>query len=263
MYFRGMEKRQSIDQLGRCVEFNFPPQRIVSLVPSQTELLFDLGTTDRVVGITKFCVHPKEWFRSKPKVGGTKTFHLDIIDQLKPDLIIGNKEENEETRIKQLFEKYPVWMSDIVDWTSSMKMITEVGDLVNEGARAGMLTAEIQKRFESIKPLGVKKVLYLIWKKPWMAAGKGTFIDTLLAKIGLTNSVEAARYPSLSMEEIINLAPEIILLSSEPFPFKEKHIVELRQSLPQSKILLVDGEMFSWYGSRLLHAPDYFSSLKL
>jgi ABC-type Fe3+-hydroxamate transport system substrate-binding protein len=255
-------RKQCFDQLGRSIEFNFPPQRIVSLVPSQTELLFDLGLGDRVVGITKFCVHPAEWFATKTKVGGTKTFHLEVIDQLKPDLIIGNKEENDEGRIKQLSEKYPVWMSDITDWQSAMQMIAQVGELVGEGEKANSLIAEIEIRFKSVAQFKSRKTLYFIWYNPWMAAGKNTFIDTMLSKVGLINCADANRYPELTIEQIKQLSPELILLSSEPFPFKEKHIEELSQILPQSKILLVDGEMFSWYGSRLLKAPDYFLGME-
>ncbi|GHN01198.1 iron ABC transporter [Cytophagales bacterium WSM2-2] len=257
-----MKKKQFTDQLGRLIEINFPPQRIISLVPSQTELLFDLGVADRIIGVTKFCIHPAE-SKSKPKVGGTKNFHFDTIANLKPDLIIGNKEENEESGIKQLSEKYPVWMSDILDWSGAMQMIEEVGNLIAKDAKAKELIEEIQNRFKKIKPLNPQKVLYLIWKKPWMAAGKNTFIDTMLTKAGLVNCLDEARYPELTIEKIRILAPEVILLSSEPFPFKEKHIEELQAVLPASKIVLVDGEMFSWYGSRLLHVPDYFASLNL
>ena len=258
-----MQRKQCFDQLGQLIEFNFLPQRIISLVPSQTELLFDLGVGDRVVGITKFCVHPAEWHQSKKRVGGTKNFSIEVIDQLNPDLIIGNKEENEEAGIKKLSEKYPVWMSDITHWQSAMEMITQVGDLVNESAKATALIEEIQNRFSGLRQFIPKRTLYFIWKEPWMAAGKNTFIDTMLSKIGLMNCVAEERYPNLSMEEIKKLAPELILLSSEPFPFKEKHIQELQQVLPTTRIILVDGEMFSWYGSRLLKAPDYFSSLSL
>lgn len=258
-----MERKQCSDQLDRLIEFNFPPQRIVSLVPSQTELLFDLGVGDRVIGITKFCVHPEEWYKTKTKVGGTKNFNLEDIDRLKPDLIIGNKEENDEGRIKILSEKYPVWMSDITDWERAMQMIEQVGNLVDETSKAKVLIDEIENRFVNIKQFQPRRTLYFIWKNPWMAAGKNTFIDTMLSKIGLVNCARQERYPNLSAEEIKKLSPEIILLSSEPYPFKEKHIQELRLILPHSKILLVDGEMFSWYGSRLLKAPDYFSSLNL
>lgn len=259
-----MERRkQYSDQLGRSIEINYPPQRIISLVPSQTELLFHLGVGDRVCGITKFCVHPPDWFKTKTKVGGTKKINLEVIDQLQPDLIIGNKEENDEAQIRQLCEKYPVWMSDIVDWSSAMQMITCVGDLVGESEKSEVLVHNIEVRFKNVTQSSPRKTLYLIWKNPWMAAGKNTFIDTMLSKIGLVNAVEEERYPEMTPKRMTELMPEIILLSSEPYPFKEKHIEELHQIMPQAKILLVDGEMFSWYGSRLLRAFDYFSMLPL
>lgn len=259
-----MERRkQCSDQLGRSIEITDPPQRIISLVPSQTELLFDLGVGDRVAGITKFCIHPSDWFKTKTKVGGTKKIHFEIIDQLQPDLIIGNKEENEETQIKQLYKKYPVWMSDIVDWSSAMQMIARVGDLVGESAKSESIVHKIEEGFKNVRRFSPRKTLYLIWKNPWMAAGKNTFIDTMLGKIGLVNSMAEERYPELTLERMRELSPELILLSSEPYPFKEKHIEELQQIVPDAKILLVDGEMFSWYGSRLLKAPGYFSSLPL
>jgi len=258
-----MKKKRDIDQLGRLVELNFPPQRIISLVPSQTELLFDLGLGDRVVGITKFCVHPNEWFTSKTKVGGTKKFQFDIIDSLQPDLIIGNKEENYEQGINQLASRYPVWMTDITSWESAMQMIKLVGDVVDERTKADCLVEEIQDKFGAIKPLSTKSVLYLIWKDPWMAAGKNTFIDAMLYKIGLVNCLEKDRYPKLSIDEIKRLSPEVILLSSEPFPFQQKNLEELQLVLPKAKIILIDGEMFSWYGSRLLKAADYFPTISL
>jgi ABC-type Fe3+-hydroxamate transport system substrate-binding protein len=258
-----MKTDRCFDQLGRLVDFNFPPQRIISFVPSQTELLHHLGLADRVVGITKFCVHPNEWVTSKAKVGGTKKFQFDIIDFLQPDLIIGNKEENYEQGINQLASKYPVWMSNITNWQSALEMIKSIGNLVNESVKADRLLDEIKNKFESIKPFPTKRVLYFIWKNPWMVAGKSTFIDAMLSKIGFVNCIEAERYPELSIDEINRLSPEIILLSSEPFPFQQKNIDELRLVLPKSKIILVDGEMFSWYGSRLLKAADYFPVIDL
>ena len=258
-----MKKKQSTDQLGRAIEFNFPPQRIISLVPSQTELLFDLNLADRVVGITKFCVHPPNWFLSKTKVGGTKKFNFDIIHSLHPDLIIGSKEENYEKGINELALKYPVWASDIISWEDALSMIKDIGNLVDENEKAELLLDRIKNKFEKVNPVPVKRVLYLIWRNPWMAAGKNTFINTMLSKIGLVNCLEVERYPELSVDDMRKLSPEVILLSSEPFPFQRKHIEELQSLLPDTKIILVDGEMFSWYGSRLLKAVDYFSALAL
>jgi ABC-type Fe3+-hydroxamate transport system substrate-binding protein len=219
-----------IDHLLREVEVVYPPKRIISLVPSQTELLFYLGLSDRVVGITKYCAHPQKWVRNLPKIGGTKNFKFEIIDQLKPDLIIGNKEENYESGISALQTKYS-------------------------------LRNEIDARFERLPKKKPTRVLYLIWRQPWMAAGKGTFIDSMLSKIGFVNVVEEARYPTLSDAQLQQMQPELIYLSSEPYPFKQKHFHELKAVVPNSEMTLVDGELFSWYGSRMLLAPDYFASL--
>lgn len=263
LYFRYMKKKQHVDQLGRLIEFNFPPQRIISLVPSQTELLLDLGLDERVVGVTKFCVHPKDRVRAKAKIGGTKKFQFDIIDSLQPDLILGNKEENYEDGIKRLAADYPVWMSDVAGWESAMEMILSIGDLVDERRSAARLVREIRQGFEKVKLFAPARTLYLIWRNPWMAAGKNTFIDTVLSKIGLVNCLHHERYPELSWGEIKDLSPEIILLPSEPFPFQHDHVTELQYLLPPARIILVDGEMFSWYGSRLLKAPHYFLSIGL
>jgi ABC-type Fe3+-hydroxamate transport system substrate-binding protein len=252
------------DQLGDKIKFNFPARRIISLVPSQTELLFDLGLDQEVTGITKFCIHPASWLKAKKIVGGTKNFGFDIIDELKPDLIIGNKEENYEDGIRKLKQQYPVWMSDITTLDDASSMIKSVGDITARAEAAQQILNKIDASFLGLKKHGTKSVLYLIWKKPWMAAGNNTFIHTLLEKIGLKNCVEErTRYPELSDAEIKALAPDLIFLSSEPFPFREQHISELQAVSPSSKVLLVDGEMFSWYGSRLIKAPEYFNGLNI
>ena len=250
-----------IDHLHREVEIPYPPKRIISLVPSQTELLFFLGLSDRVVGITKFCVHPPEWFTSLPKIGGTKNFRFDLVDKLKPDLIIGNKEENYESGISVLQTKYPVWVSDVSSYEQALQMIEEVGALTDRIDPANSLRNEIDARFQRLPKKKPRRVLYLIWRQPWMAAGKGTFIDSMLSKIGLVNVVEETRYPNFSEAQLQQLQPELIYLSSEPYPFKQEHIRELQTVVPKAEVTLVDGELFSWYGSRMLLAPDYFTSL--
>lgn len=250
------------DQLGNELVVDFPPRRIISLVPSQTELLHDLGLNEEVVGITKFCVHPSSWHSSKPKIGGTKTFLFDQIDALHPDLIIGNKEENYQEGIEALQARYPVWMSDIKNLDEALTMIRSVGELVGRKEKAEALANRITMQFRSLRPHPPRKVLYLIWRKPWMAAGPDTFIHAMLEKLGFVNCLSQPRYPELTPEQIRELNPELILLSSEPFPFKEKHIAEIQSLAPKAKVQLVDGEFFSWYGSRLALAPDYFSSLR-
>lgn len=250
--------------MGNGIQLSAPPKRIVSLVPSQTELLFDLGLRDEVVGITKFCIHPPEWQHSKSIVGGTKNFQTYLIDALNPDLIIGNREENYKEGILQLYKKYPVWMSEIYKFEDALQMIHGVGLVVHRQEQADELVLKIKRAFESLKPAFKQTVLYLIWRKPWMAAGRDTFINSMLTRIGLQNCLpENSRYPELTNDDLKALNPKVVFLSSEPYPFKEKHIEEIKGLVPAAKIMLVDGEMFSWYGSRLKNAASYLEKLRL
>ena len=248
--------------MGRNVNIPNFPERIISLVPSQTELLFDLGIGARVIGITKFCIHPESWHRSKTKIGGTKQLNFAKINELNPDLIIGNKEENNESQVKNLMKKYPVWISDISNLEESCSMINSIGEITNAATKSAVIVSNVRQEFAKFGPLNSsKKVLYLIWKNPYIAVGKNTFISNMILTCGLLNCVINTRYPQLTNKEIKQLNPEIIFLSSEPYPFKEKHIPELQELLPNTLIILVDGQLFSWYGSRLLRAPAYFLKL--
>ncbi len=251
------------DMLGREIHLPHPPRRIVSLVPSQTELLHDLGLETEVVGITKFCVHPENWFRNKPRIGGTKDVKTERVAALKPDLILANKEENVQAQIEELSHIAPVWVSDIQTLEDALRMIREVGILVGKAEKGSALAAEIETGFQrfsrTVKP---ERVAYAIWRNPWMWAGGDTFIQDMLYRCGWKNVLsEIPRYPEVSLVEIAALQPDRILLSSEPYPFREKHIAEIQAVLPDVKIQFVDGELFSWYGSRLLHSPAYFQSL--
>lgn len=256
-----MQKRRFIDQLHREIEIPFPPRRIISLVPSQTELLFDLGLEEQIVGITKFCIHPQSQFKIKEKIGGTKQLNLAKIRSLKPDLIIGNKEENEQQQIEELMQEFPVWMSDIYNLKDALEMIKGVGKVVDRQAKADEIAHEIQKSFEGLIIHPIKKVIYFIWKDPYMLAGKNTFIDDMLRMAGFENIIQADRYPTYSFTELAAMQPEAVFLSSEPYPFKERHVKAFQEIWPEAKIQLVDGEFFSWYGSRLLKAADYFGTL--
>ncbi|SHO64072.1 ABC transporter substrate-binding protein [Algoriphagus zhangzhouensis] len=248
------------DQLGNSFFLQKPPQRIISLVPSQTELLIDLGLVDRLVGVTKFCIHPTYIKKEKAIIGGTKNYRFDVIQSLNPDLIIGNKEENEKEGIEKLMEDYPVWMSDIFNLEDSLSMIRELGSLLDVKDKAESIASRIAKDFENPIPFKGTAV-YLIWDNPIMTAGQGTFINVMLKLSGFNNLVQTDRYPQMEMEDIKELNPEYLLLSSEPFPFKEKHVEIFKSHFPNTQILLVDGEMFSWYGSRLLKSRKYFESL--
>lgn len=249
------------DHLERRIILKNSPKRIVSLVPSQTELLFDLGLRDEVVGITKFCVHPNEWFRTKQRIGGTKQLHIDKIRELEPDLIIANKEENNREDIEELEEEFPVWVSDVKTLEDARKLIKDIGNLVSQRENAVALLKEFDTQFQKLKSLGAsdKRAIYLIWSNPNMVAGSDTFISSMLNAVGLENAIKEERYPELDSCDYET--PDLVLLSSEPFPFKEKHIEEFRQRFPEADVKIVDGEMFSWYGSRLLKAPDYLLNL--
>jgi ABC-type Fe3+-hydroxamate transport system substrate-binding protein len=251
------------DQLGRIVTLNHPPTRIISLVPSQTELLYSLGVN--VVGITKFCVHPENWFfREKPRIGGTKDIHPEKIAALQPDLIIANKEENDREQIESLAASYPVWVSDIKTLADALAMIRAVGELVGRSLQGQALADQIQNKFDglSLTPAHSPHTAYLIWRNPYMAAGSDTFIDDMLRRCGLSNVFAGQdRYPVTNPSVLAASGCELVLLSSEPYPFRGKHMEELQSLLPNATIRLVDGELFSWYGSRLLLAPAYFQDL--
>ncbi|MFT5168936.1 MAG: ABC-type Fe3+-hydroxamate transport system substrate-binding protein [Saprospiraceae bacterium] len=261
-----MSKKSFTDQMGNVWNINFPPKRIVSLVPSQTELLHYFGLEEEVIGITKFCIHPEEWFRSKKRIGGTKTINLEKISALQPDLIIGNKEENQKEQIEALSAQYPVWMSDIKNPEDAFEMIEMVGNLTNRSKKAGELSEELKTQFSTHQKLilsqSKKRVAYFIWRSPYMVAAGDTFIDQMLEIAGFINVYgHQERYPVITLEELKAQNPEVILLSSEPYPFKEKHIEAFQKTCPEAKIVIVDGELFSWYGSRLLLSVRYFNNL--
>ena len=256
-----------IDQLNRPILLAQPPKRIVSLVPSQTELLFDLGLENEIVGITKFCIHPNRYFKSKTKIGGTKKVDIDKVIALQPDLIIANKEENDKAQIEALEKKFPVWISDVKNLEDAEDMILKVGVLTDKVENSKTLLTKIKTGFETLSSKkdnpNKPSALYLIWRKPFMSIGEDTFINDILAKTGFKNVLEGKlRYPILNKNEIQALYPQYILLSSEPYPFKEKHIEELQKICPSAVIKLVDGEFFSWYGSRLLRASSYLFTLQ-
>jgi ABC-type Fe3+-hydroxamate transport system substrate-binding protein len=239
------------------------PKRIISLVPSQTELLVYLGLEKEIVGITKFCIHPPHLQKTKTIIGGTKKFNFSLINHLRPDLIIGNKEENYQKGIEQLQEKYPLWISDIQTLEDALAMIQKVGELTGKSLQASQLAGEIAGVF---KPLATTKqpvkIAYFIWQNPYMVAASHTFVDQMLQTCGFTNVfAHLDRYPQISEEQLKESQPEVIFLSSEPYPFKSKHFQQFKELCPQARVWLVDGEMFSWYGSRLLYAPAYFQQL--
>lgn len=241
--------------------------RIISLVPSQTELLYYLGLDEEVIGITKFCVHPEIWFRSKTRVGGTKNINLKLISDLNPDLIIANKEENVKDQIEDIANQCDVWLTDVNNLGEALQMMSDLGRLTGAFEKSQQLIHQIQKGFHDLKEQSTSNIqmraAYFIWKDPYMVAAENTFINDMMEYCGLVNIFQdQERYPQVELEELIEKDCELVLLSSEPYPFKKNHKILLQKKLPGQKILLVDGEMFSWYGSRLLKTVDYFSRLR-
>ena len=255
--------RQVTDQMGRTVMVPAAPRRIVSLVPSQTEWLASLGLDDEVVGITRFCVHPRSWFLSKGRVGGTKDARTADILSLRPDLVLGNKEENTLAIVEALEPHVPVWMSEVENLEDAFSMMESTAALVKREEIARPLIERIRNGFSTLHKGRPMRCLYVIWRDPIMVAGKGTFISDLIHRMGWVNVAESesGRYPEIPTDRIAELRPDIILLSSEPYPFREKHITDFRYLLPGCRVLLVDGELFTWYGSRLLHTFPYLREL--
>lgn len=250
-----------VDALGRRVEAPDRPRRVVSLVPSQTETLFDLGLDEEIAGVTRFCVRPADRVKTKANVGGTKDFRAERIAQLDPDLIVANKEENTQEGIERLAARWPVWVSDVVTVDDALATVRAMGELVGRARRGEELARECAAALDAVPDFAGLRVAYLIWRKPWMAAGGGTFIDSLLRRAGMRNAFgERARYPEISIDELRAPAVETVLLSSEPFPFKEKHAEELREALGGGPAVeLVDGEAFSWHGTRMREAGSALS----
>lgn len=252
------------DQLGRQLNLESIPKRIISLVPSQTELLCDLGLESSIVGITKFCVHPNHLLKTKTIVGGTKQINIEKIKALQPDIILCNKEENTKEIVNVCSEICTVHVSNIETVSHCIEMIQQYGELFNVKNEASKISEKTKinlKDFQNyIQEKSTLKAAYFIWKDPFMVAGKNTFINYLL-QLNKFENVYASlgRYPEIELKQQEDV--DVVFLSSEPYPFKEKHIEELQTYYTNAKIQLVDGEMFSWYGSRLIKSFNYFKSL--
>jgi ABC-type Fe3+-hydroxamate transport system substrate-binding protein len=263
---RGNLTMQLIDQIGRKVHLNTVPKRIVCLVPSQTELLYDLGLEESIVGITKFCVHPEFLLNCKTVVGGTKKINIQKIISLNPDIILCNKEENTEEIVKACEVICAVHVSNINTIDHNLELIFQYGRLFDKSTKANILTEKLKEKLQEFKHEIQRgpcfNVAYFIWKDPWMVAGNVTFINHMIELLGWTNGYgHLNRYPEVNLNDMSNKI-DFALLSSEPYPFKQKHIDHIRDLHPNLKIKLVDGEYFSWYGSRLLLALNYFKNLR-
>ena len=254
-----------IDQVNRQLQIGEIPQRIISLVPSHTELLVQLGLEAQLVGVTKFCVHPKHLRSSKTIVGGTKRIKIESIKALQPDLILCNKEENTQEIVRACEQIAPVYVSDIVSLASNIEFIQALGKLLSVRTTSQKLVNSItEKQTQFAQFMQTKRqqrVAYFIWRNPWMVAGDATFINELLKLNNFVNAFDhLERYPEINLRDLTELKLDKILLSSEPYPFKEQHEQELKK-FSSATIIQVDGEAFSWHGSYLLKAFDYFKSL--
>lgn len=254
---------QFTDQTGHSFQLPRLPRRIVSLVPSQTELLYHLGLDTEVVGITRFCVHPANWQGTKQRIGGTKTIDTELIRALQPDLVIANKEENQEAAVRALMEWVPVYVSDVNNLEDAWQMMEDLGRITGKEATAQALVRALQEGFQNLVPQKPVNTAYLIWRKPYMTAGGDTFISDMLKRAGFCNVfAHRQRYPAIEITDLKQSGCSVVFLSSEPYPFKTRHQQELEAALPGVAVIRVDGELFSWYGSRLLHTPSYIQHLQ-
>ena len=256
------------DQIGTIHTFATTPKRIISLVPSQTELLYDMGLEESIIGITKFCLHPFHYKQTKMIVGGTKKVNYNKIKLVQPDIIIANKEENTKEMVAELSKICPVWVTDIVTMEDNFQMISDFGQLFNKRTEAQKWKDKINFAYRDfqifIKNKPSQKVAYFIWANPYMVAGNNTFINEMLQLNNFQNvyEIREERYPEIIIQKMrIQGDPDLILLSSEPFPFKDEHAFEIGRFTHHAKTVFVDGEMFSWYGSRIIKAFDYFKKL--
>ncbi len=245
------------------------PKRIICLVPSLTELLYDLNLEEEVVGITKFCEFPSHFRKTKVLVGGTKNIKMERIKELKPDLIICNKEENTEEIVTALALVAPIYLCDIKNLKDNALVISQIGKLCGRNTEAANLIHKINFELNDFQTFLKDqnqgyKVAYFIWYQPWMAVGSDTFIQHMLEINKFENIYKNKdRYPTVEPKKIrLEGDPEVLFLSSEPFPFGDKHAFELGRFTHHAKTVFVDGSYFSWYGSRVSKSFQYFKRLQ-
>lgn len=235
--------------------------KVISLVPSITVALFDLGlSTDEIVGRTKFCVHPKDLVADVEIIGGTKNLNIEKIKALKPDLIIANKEENVKEQVEELMKDFKVLVTNVETLEDNYNLLKQLGHIFGKEEKAQFFNLKTEKAFDIPKSQKRLKVAYLIWKNPYMTVGGDTFISRILEKLGFENLFKSRkRYPEVQLEDLKKA--DLIFLSSEPFPFKEQHIAEIQKVCVKQKVMIVDGEAFSWYGTRLAKCGEYYWEL--
>jgi ABC-type Fe3+-hydroxamate transport system substrate-binding protein len=235
--------------------------RIVCLVPSITELLCDLGLSEQLVGRTGFCIHPWETVRSIPKVGGTKDLKFDRIRELEPTHVVVNVDENRKEDAEALAEFIPdVVVTHPQSPRDNLALYRQMGGTFGVEAEAEKLCGEFEAAYErALAGRGAEqRVLYLIWRDPWMTIAPETYISQTLSLFGWETIPRQAeeRYPQI---DISACEVDRVLLSSEPFHFKEQHVRDVEELVPGATVSLIDGEMTSWYGSRAIRGLDYLA----
>jgi ABC-type Fe3+-hydroxamate transport system substrate-binding protein len=231
--------------------------RIVSLVPSITELLCDLDLSEQVVGRTGFCIHPWEIVREIPKVGGTKDLKFDRIRELEPTHVVVNVDENRREDAEALAEFIPnVVVTHPLAPRDNLDLYRQMGREFDREAEAEALCEKFEASLARVDERPEQRVLYLIWRDPWMTISPETYISQTL---GLFNwrTVPASTDERYPVVELGDVEVDRVLLSSEPFHFKEHHVAEVEALVPGAEVSLVDGEMTSWYGSRAIAGIDY------
>ncbi len=255
-----MNKLTFTDDLGNTVNLDKTPERIVSLVPSITKTVADLGGGDKIAGVTNFCKYPETVVAKAKKLGGPKRIKVDAVKELNPDIIFAVKEENNKDQITELGKYFPVFVFDINTVRDALKMIKTIASILDNPGQGEQVVKDISDAFNGYKPCRNETGIYLIWKEPWMAAGKDTFISSMMKVAGFENIIEG-RYPVVSMNDLDRA--DVILLSTEPYHFTGEHKNELQKQFPDKKIFIVNGEIFSWYGTMMLKFIDYLRSNNL
>lgn len=243
-----------------------PARRIVSLIPSITEILFAIGAGDRVVGCTIYCTEPPEGVATKTRVGGEKNPRLDVIRELSPDLVIANVEENVREHVETLRAwGIPVHVTYPRTVADGIRLVGELGALLEVGEPARGLEAELQARYDQVRAAAAgrrpRRVFCPIWRRPYMTINRDTYVHDMLAVSGGANVFgdEPTRYPEVSLEQVAAADPEVILLPDEPYRFRRAHVADFAPfpDLPavrDGRIHLVDGKLLSWYGPRIAEA---------
>ncbi len=254
------------DDLKREVTLASHPERIVSLCPSITETLVKLGLSSKLAGRTDYCYRPEEEVEHIPRLGGPKDIRIEELKEIAPQLIIAVREENSQEQINTLQERFPVFVFDVTTYSQALDMINKLGELTGKEDNAVEMAHEIDQAFAQIPQLTTPlSFLYLIWKDPLMAAGKRTYINSILAAHGFVNCLDSfiQRYVTLNIEVFKKLSFDLALLPCEPYEFTEEDRKDVLAFFPHSDVRLVDGEAFSWYGYRMLSAASYLKELIL